>query len=102
MNQLGACESCRAGQERYCLKGDTLVFGALDPAEPGAHTQGGYSEAIVAPEDFVVRVPKTLDPAAPLRCCAPASRPTPHSNGSAPGPAPRSRSSAWAGSATSA
>ncbi|MGO4754950.1 hypothetical protein AB4212_41190, partial [Streptomyces sp. 2MCAF27] len=43
---------------------------APDPAEPGAHTQGGYSEAIVAPEDFVVRVPETLDPAAaaPLLC----------------------------------
>ncbi|MER6979082.1 alcohol dehydrogenase catalytic domain-containing protein, partial [Streptomyces carpinensis] len=64
------CENCRAGQEQYCLNGHTLVFGSPDPAEPGAHTQGGYSEAIVAPEDFVVRIPDGLDPAAaaPLLC----------------------------------
>ncbi|MFD9650922.1 NAD(P)-dependent alcohol dehydrogenase [Streptomyces mirabilis] len=70
VNSCRTCENCRAGQEQYCLKGNTLVFGAPDPAEPGAHTQGGYSEAIVAPEDFVVRVPETLDPAAaaPLLC----------------------------------
>ncbi|WP_331750038.1 NAD(P)-dependent alcohol dehydrogenase (plasmid) [Streptomyces longwoodensis] len=69
-NSCRECDNCRAGQEQYCLKGHTLVFGSPDPAEPGAHTQGGYSEAIVAPEDFVVRVPDTLDPAAaaPLLC----------------------------------
>ncbi|WP_435221266.1 NAD(P)-dependent alcohol dehydrogenase [Streptomyces sp. Tue6028] len=70
VNSCRACENCRAGQEQYCLNGHTLVFGSPDPAEPGAHTQGGYSEAIVAPEDFVVRVPDSLDPAAaaPLLC----------------------------------
>ncbi|WP_079077734.1 alcohol dehydrogenase catalytic domain-containing protein [Streptomyces sp. CdTB01] len=70
VNSCRECANCRAGQEQYCLKGHTLIFGSLDPAEPGAHTQGGYSEAIVAPEDFVVRVPETLDPAAaaPLLC----------------------------------
>ncbi|WP_046730734.1 NAD(P)-dependent alcohol dehydrogenase [Streptomyces humi] len=69
-NSCRECENCRAGQEQYCLNGHTLVFGSPDPAHPGAHTQGGYSEAIVAPEDFVVRVPETLDPAAaaPLLC----------------------------------
>ncbi|MEW2260396.1 NAD(P)-dependent alcohol dehydrogenase [Streptomyces sp. NPDC047869] len=69
-NSCRECDNCRAGQEQYCLEGHTLVFGSPDPAEPGAHTQGGYSEAIVAPEDFVVRVPETLDPAAaaPLLC----------------------------------
>ncbi|MER5513267.1 zinc-binding dehydrogenase [Streptomyces sp. NPDC002763] len=70
VNSCHECENCRAGQEQYCLKGHTLVFGIPDPVEPGAHTQGGYSEAIVAPEDFVVRVPEALDPAAaaPLLC----------------------------------
>ncbi|MFE5621109.1 NAD(P)-dependent alcohol dehydrogenase [Streptomyces virginiae] len=69
-NSCRECNNCRAGQEQYCLKGHTLVFGSPDPAEPGAHTQGGYSQAIVAPEHFVVRVPETLDPAAaaPLLC----------------------------------
>ncbi|WP_435279613.1 NAD(P)-dependent alcohol dehydrogenase [Streptomyces sp. 1222.5] len=70
VNSCHECENCRAGQEQYCLKGHTLVFGSPEPTEPGAHTQGGYSEAIVAPEDFVVRVPETLDAAAaaPLLC----------------------------------
>jgi uncharacterized zinc-type alcohol dehydrogenase-like protein len=70
VNSCRECVNCRAGHEQYCLNGHTLVFGSPDPAEPGAHTQGGYSEAIVAPEDFVVRVPDTLDPAAaaPLLC----------------------------------
>ncbi|MEU5770062.1 NAD(P)-dependent alcohol dehydrogenase [Streptomyces asoensis] len=70
VNSCRTCDNCRAGQEQYCLDGHTLVFGSPDPAEPGAHTQGGYSEAIVAPEDFVVRVPETLDlaAAAPLLC----------------------------------
>ncbi|MEU9410176.1 NAD(P)-dependent alcohol dehydrogenase [Streptomyces sp. NPDC048281] len=70
VNSCRRCENCRAGQEQYCLGGRTLVFGSPDPAEPGAHTQGGYSEAVVAPEDFVVRVPDGLDPAAaaPLLC----------------------------------
>ncbi|MFF5139216.1 NAD(P)-dependent alcohol dehydrogenase [Streptomyces sp. NPDC013157] len=70
VNSCRECDNCRAGQEQYCLKGHTLVFGSPDPAEPGAHTQGGYSEAIVAPDDFVVRVPEALDPAAaaPLLC----------------------------------
>ncbi|MCX4409678.1 MULTISPECIES: NAD(P)-dependent alcohol dehydrogenase [unclassified Streptomyces] len=70
VNSCRECENCQAGQEQYCLNGHTLVFGNPDPAEPGAHTQGGYSEAIVAPEDFVLRVPESLDPAAaaPLLC----------------------------------
>ncbi|AXG81829.1 NAD(P)-dependent alcohol dehydrogenase [Streptomyces paludis] len=70
VNSCRVCENCRAGQEQYCRQGSTLVFGAPDPVEPGAHTQGGYSGAIVAPEDFVVRVPESLDPAAaaPLLC----------------------------------
>ncbi|MGW2827413.1 alcohol dehydrogenase catalytic domain-containing protein [Streptomyces sp. NPDC001443] len=40
-NSCRECENCRAGQEQYCLTGHTLVFGSPDPAEPGAHTQGG-------------------------------------------------------------
>ncbi|MGN5382121.1 alcohol dehydrogenase catalytic domain-containing protein [Streptomyces lasalocidi] len=68
VNSCRTCENCRAGQEQYCLEGNTLVFGAPDPAEPGAHTRGGYSEAIVAPEASPSASPRrsTLPP--PLRC----------------------------------
>ncbi|WP_260328828.1 DUF2255 family protein [Streptomyces sp. Ag109_O5-1] len=30
-------ENCRAGQEQYCLKGHTLIFGSPDPADPGEY-----------------------------------------------------------------
>ena len=62
------CANCSRGEEQYCLNGHTLVFSSTD--RDGTMTQGGYSEQIVANEDFVVRVPTSLDPAAaaPLLC----------------------------------
>ncbi|WP_435110972.1 NAD(P)-dependent alcohol dehydrogenase [Nocardiopsis synnemataformans] len=62
------CENCLRGDEQYCLNGHTLVFGAAD--RDGSFTQGGYSQAVVANEDFVLRVPESLTPAsaAPLLC----------------------------------
>jgi uncharacterized zinc-type alcohol dehydrogenase-like protein len=68
VNSCRECENCRQGEEQYCLNGHTLVFG--NPDRDGTITQGGYSQAIVANEDFVLRVPETLDPAAaaPLLC----------------------------------
>ena len=68
VNSCRECENCLAGEEQYCLNGHTLVFGSSD--RDGSFTQGGYSEAVVANEDFIVRVPESLDPAAaaPLLC----------------------------------
>ncbi|MGN8246107.1 NAD(P)-dependent alcohol dehydrogenase [Cellulomonas soli] len=68
VNSCRECENCLQGEEQYCLKGHTLVFGNID--RDRSVTQGGYSEMIVANEDFVVRVPDVLDPAsaAPLLC----------------------------------
>jgi uncharacterized zinc-type alcohol dehydrogenase-like protein len=62
------CANCAAGEEQYCLNGHTLVFGS--PDRDGTITQGGYSQMVVANEDFVVKVPESLDPAAaaPLLC----------------------------------
>jgi uncharacterized zinc-type alcohol dehydrogenase-like protein len=62
------CANCRRGAEQYCVPGHTLVFGNVD--RDGSITQGGYSQAIMANEDFVVHVPESLDPAAaaPLLC----------------------------------
>lgn len=67
-NSCRECANCLQGEEQYCLNGNTLVFGAVD--RDGSITQGGYSENIVTNEDFVVRVPESLDPAAaaPLLC----------------------------------
>lgn len=63
------CPSCLAGEEQYCQKVPVLTYNAPDP-HLGGMTYGGYSESIVVDEDFVLRVPPSLDPAAaaPLLC----------------------------------
>ena len=62
------CGPCRAGDEQYCLTGNTLTYGSI--GEDGQVTQGGYTTHIVVTEDFVVRIPDglELDEAAPLLC----------------------------------
>ena len=69
VNSCGECEQCLAGQEQYCLKGNTGTYAGVDPAD-GTITQGGYSQAVVVNEDFVLRVPESLDieKVAPLLC----------------------------------
>ena len=63
------CAPCRDGQEQYCQVGLTLTYNSPDKVLGGV-TYGGYSEAIVVDENFVLRVPAQLDPAgaAPLLC----------------------------------
>jgi uncharacterized zinc-type alcohol dehydrogenase-like protein len=62
------CDSCRAGDEQYCLNGYLNTFGGVD--SDGRTTQGGYSTRIVVSEDYVVKIPESLalDVAAPLLC----------------------------------
>lgn len=68
VNSCRECEACLAGDEQYCLKGNTGTYTAVD--RDGTITQGGYSTHIVVVEDFVVRIPDAipLDAAAPLLC----------------------------------
>ena len=63
------CLACERGLEQYCEKGMVMTYNGQDRHD-GAVTCGGYSEAIVASERFVVRIPAALDPAAaaPLLC----------------------------------
>ncbi len=63
------CPNCRAGNEQYCDSMPTLTYNAEDK-HLGGVTYGGYSDSIVVDEAFVLRIPKTLDPAAtaPLLC----------------------------------
>ena len=65
----GSCSNCHEGYEQYCENGQTFTYNSPDPVGAG-HTFGGYSEQIVVTEDFVLRVPENLDPAAvaPLLC----------------------------------
>ena len=69
VNSCGECENCVAGQEQYCLKGNIGTYASVDPAD-GTITQGGYSQAVVVDQDFVLRVPESLDieKVAPLLC----------------------------------
>ena len=64
-----ACTSCREGLEQYCEKGAVYTYNSPD-AVLGGTTYGGYSDRIVAAEDFVLRLPPGMDPAAaaPLLC----------------------------------
>lgn len=63
------CESCKEGLENYCENGMTGTYNSPDK-HLGIQTFGGYSERVVVDEDFVLRVPENLDPAAaaPLLC----------------------------------
>jgi len=62
------CEACSDGLEQYC-NGKVLTYNGEDRHD-GSVTYGGYSESIVVHQDFVLRIPDQLDPAAaaPLLC----------------------------------
>ncbi len=68
-NSCRTCEQCQQGHDQYCLNGNTQPYSGIDPAD-GTITQGGYSQAVVTNEDYVVAIPVGLDPAkaAPLLC----------------------------------
>lgn len=69
VNSCRECANCLAGEEQYCLKGNIQTYAGVDPAD-GSITQGGYSQAVVVDQDFVLRVPSSLDVTrvAPLLC----------------------------------
>jgi uncharacterized zinc-type alcohol dehydrogenase-like protein len=68
VNSCRKCANCLAGEEQYCLSGNTGTYAAVD--RDGTITQGGYSTHIVVDEDFVLRVPDAIpyEAAAPLLC----------------------------------
>ena len=65
------CESCEEGLEQYCKKGATATYNG-NFREPQKHenTFGGYSNKVIANEDFVLKIPKNLAPesAGPILC----------------------------------
>ncbi|MBO6037496.1 MAG: NAD(P)-dependent alcohol dehydrogenase [Acetobacter sp.] len=63
------CASCREGLEQYCEQGFVDTYNGQDRHGRGI-TYGGYSQAIVVDQAFVLDIPKTLDLAAtaPLLC----------------------------------
>ncbi|TGL62079.1 NAD(P)-dependent alcohol dehydrogenase [Leptospira sarikeiensis] len=63
------CQACKKGLEQYCEKFPTYTYNGVDRHDHTV-TQGGYSEKIIVSEDFVVKIPDSLDlkAAAPLLC----------------------------------
>ncbi len=67
------CHGCKKGEEQYCDGPCTFSYNSPDPkhpTKPGTMTYGGYSTQITCDQDFVLSIPKGLDPAAaaPLLC----------------------------------
>ncbi len=64
------CAACDEGVEQYCEEGMVGTYNAIDKKHGGGLTFGGYSERIVVDENYVLHMPKNLDPraAAPLLC----------------------------------
>lgn len=65
------CEPCRDGEEQYCEGPSGFTATYNGPFKPdGTNTYGGYAKNIVVREDFVVRIPDGIEPAAaaPLLC----------------------------------
>lgn len=69
VNSCGECEACNRGFENSCFKETIWTYSSKDPVD-GSNTKGGYSTIMVAPEHFVLHLPKSLDmaEAAPLLC----------------------------------
>jgi uncharacterized zinc-type alcohol dehydrogenase-like protein len=69
VNSCGTCENCLSDREQNCLNGTTFTYNSPDPVL-GGFTFGGYSDKIVVPEHFVIRIPPGADLAAtaPLLC----------------------------------
>lgn len=68
VNSCGECENCKAGNEQYCIPGNTQTYGSVD--RDGTITYGGYTDHVVVNQHFVLRIPDAipLDEAAPLLC----------------------------------
>jgi uncharacterized zinc-type alcohol dehydrogenase-like protein len=68
VDSCGECEYCLSGEEQFCTKGVINSYNSLD--YDGNLTNGGYSQKIVVKEEFVVRIPDSLDldVASPLLC----------------------------------
>ena len=63
------CRQCASGHEQFCVEVATLTYSSLDRRD-GSITFGGYSDHIVTRQEFVLKLPDSLDisRAAPLLC----------------------------------
>lgn len=69
VNSCGHCDNCKAGLEQYC-KEAVLTYHDHNQFHDNETTQGGYSDNIVLPENFAIKIPENADlkKVAPLLC----------------------------------
>jgi alcohol dehydrogenase (NADP+)/uncharacterized zinc-type alcohol dehydrogenase-like protein len=70
VDSCGVCTSCKEGHEQYCDNpAAVFTYGSPDK-QSGGITQGGYSNSIVVKENFVIKIPMSMDlkTAAPILC----------------------------------
>ena len=70
VGSCGHCASCREGLENYCENGWVGTYSGKTADAPG-HTLGGYSQAIVVDQHFVLKISHPHDQlaaVAPLLC----------------------------------
>ncbi len=66
-----SCPACKAGAENYCEGPNSWTATYNGPMKAnGSNTFGGYSNAIVVRQEFVLRIPASIPPqqAAPILC----------------------------------
>jgi len=63
------CANCKQGLEQFCLEGATFTYNSPDRVD-GSNTLGGYSNTIIAKDEFVLLVSDRLplEGVAPLLC----------------------------------
>lgn len=85
VDSCGECVNCKKGEEQYCLQGNIGTYAKID--KYGERTLGGYSTHIVVTEDFVLKIPDSinLDVAAPLLCAGITTYSPLHHWGAGPG-----------------
>lgn len=70
VDSCGECEQCRAGDEQFCDGPGGTIWTYNGTGRDGLPTAGGYSTCITVEQDYVCRIPETIDlkQAAPLLC----------------------------------
>jgi uncharacterized zinc-type alcohol dehydrogenase-like protein len=59
VDSCGECDNCKAGLEQYCEKGSIFTYNSLGK-DGKTKTYGGYSNRIVAKEEFVLHISDKL------------------------------------------
>ncbi len=70
VDSCGDCEQCRAGYEQFCDGPGGTVWTYNGVGRDGLPTAGGYSTCITVEQDYLLRIPDSIDlaQAAPLLC----------------------------------